>query len=104
MPLDVLHREVAAIALHAAARHGFALAGGCALIAHGVIGRPTQDVDLFTDDEDGVQAAAAAVETSLRPRASRPGARTRAPAWLTFSRGWAKGWPSGSSPRPAAGR
>jgi hypothetical protein len=66
MPLDELHREVAAIALHAAARHGFALAGGCALIAHGVIGRPTQDVDLFTDDEHGVLAAAGAVETSLR--------------------------------------
>ena len=66
MPLDELHREVATIALHAAARHGFALAGGCALIAHGVIGRPTQDVDLFTDDEHGVQAAADAVETSLR--------------------------------------
>jgi hypothetical protein len=28
MPLDELHREVAAIALRAAARHGFALAGG----------------------------------------------------------------------------
>jgi hypothetical protein len=35
---------VAAIALRAAARYGFALAGGCALIAHGVIGRPTEDV------------------------------------------------------------
>jgi hypothetical protein len=57
---------VAAIALRAAARYGFALAGGCALIAHGVIGRPTEDVDLFTDDEHGVQAAAGAVEASMR--------------------------------------
>ena len=104
MPLDELHREVAAIALRAAARHGFALAGGCALIAHGVIGRPTQDVDLFTDDEHGVLAAADAVEPACGPRASRPSARTRPPAWLTFSREWAKDWPSGSSPHPAAGR
>lgn len=66
MPLDELHRDVAAIALRAAARHGFALAGGCALIAHGVTARPTQDVDLFTDDEHGVRAAADAVEASLR--------------------------------------
>src|SRR5260370_21101627 len=66
MPLGDLHREVATIALRAAARHGFALAGGCALIAHGVIDRPTAAVDLFTDDEHGVQAAADAVEASLR--------------------------------------
>ena len=66
MPLDHLHREVAVIALRAAARYGFALAGGCALIEHGVIGRLTEDVDLFTDDEHGVQAAAGEVEASLR--------------------------------------
>jgi hypothetical protein len=66
MPLDDLHREVAVIALSAAARHGFALAGGCALMAYGVIARPTEDVDLFTDDEHGVQAAAGEVEAGLR--------------------------------------
>jgi nucleotidyltransferase AbiEii toxin of type IV toxin-antitoxin system len=66
MPLDDLHREVAVIALSAAARHGFALAGGCALIEYGVIARPTEDVDLFTDDEHGVLAAAGEVEASLR--------------------------------------
>jgi hypothetical protein len=46
MPLRELHRQVATIALRAAARHGAALGGGNALIAHGVISRPTQDVDL----------------------------------------------------------
>ena len=44
MPISDLQREVATIALRAAARHGFALAGGNALIAHGVIDRPTEDV------------------------------------------------------------
>jgi Nucleotidyl transferase AbiEii toxin, Type IV TA system len=48
MPVSDLHRQVAAIALAAAAEHGFALGGGNALLAHGVISRPTQDVDLFT--------------------------------------------------------
>jgi len=66
MPIDELQREVAAIALGAAARHGFALAGGNALIAHGIIDRPTEDVDLFSDQEAGVAAAAQAVQDALR--------------------------------------
>jgi len=40
--------------------------GGNALLAHGVISRPTQDVDLFTAQEHGVQAAADAVQAALR--------------------------------------
>jgi predicted nucleotidyltransferase component of viral defense system len=66
MPLGELHRQVAAIALGAARRHGFALGGGTALIAHGIVDRPTEDVDLFTDREDGVKSAATAVEEALR--------------------------------------
>jgi hypothetical protein len=66
MPIDELQREVATIALRTAARHGFALAGGNALIAHGVIDRPTDDVDLFSDQETAVAAAADAVEGALR--------------------------------------
>jgi hypothetical protein len=66
MPVGHLHREVAAVALRAAARYGFALGGGNALLAHGVTDRPTDDVDLFTDREHGVAAAAGAVEAALR--------------------------------------
>jgi hypothetical protein len=66
MPISKLQREVATVALRAAARHGFALAGGNALIAHGIIDRPTEDVDLFSDRETGVTAAAQAVEDALR--------------------------------------
>ena len=65
MPVSDLHREVAGVALRTAARYGFALGGGNALIAHGVIDRPTADIDLFTDREHGV-AAADAVEAALR--------------------------------------
>jgi len=65
MPVSDFHRQVAAIALRAAARHGFALGGGNALMAHGVIDRFTADVDLFTDREAGVPAAADAVEAAL---------------------------------------
>ena len=66
MPLDELHQQVAAIALQAPSEHGFALGGGNALIAHGLISRPTQDVDLFTNQERGVEAAAGSVEAALR--------------------------------------
>ena len=66
MPVRGLHRAGAGVALRAAARYGFALGGGNALIAHGVIDRPTEDVDLFTDRENGVAAAADAVEAARR--------------------------------------
>jgi Nucleotidyl transferase AbiEii toxin, Type IV TA system len=66
MPIDELQREVATIALRTAARYGFALAGGNALIAHGIVDRPTDDVDLFSDQESAVTAAAEAVEAALR--------------------------------------
>jgi microcompartment protein CcmL/EutN len=66
MPVTDLHARVASVALAAAAPYGFALGGGNALLAHEIIARPTQDVDLFTDQEHGVQAAAAAVQEALR--------------------------------------
>ena len=66
MPVGRLHGQVAAIALRAAARHGFALGGGNALMAYGVVDRFTADVDLFTDKEASVAAAAEAVESALR--------------------------------------
>ena len=66
MPVGKFHGQVAAIALRAAAPHGFALGGGNALIAHGIIERATQDVDVFSDEQGGVEAAADAVEAALR--------------------------------------
>jgi hypothetical protein len=52
-------REVARIAL--AGVDGFALAGRGAIREHGVIERPTEDVDLFTTSQD-VTAFSAAVD------------------------------------------
>jgi hypothetical protein len=78
MPIDELQREVATIALRTAARHGFALAGGNALIAHGIVDRPTDDVDLFSDQETAVAAAADAVEGALRAAGFEAERRDRA--------------------------
>jgi hypothetical protein len=66
MPVSEFHGQVIAVALRAAAPHGFALGGGNALIAHGIIDRPTQDVDVFSNQAGGVRAVADAVEAALR--------------------------------------
>src|SRR5580692_3436748 len=70
MPVSEFHREVAAVALRAAAPHGFALGGGNALIAHGIIDRFTQDVDVFSDEQGAVEAALreAGFETERRDK------------------------------------
>jgi hypothetical protein len=62
---DPFQREVAHVALAVARQHGFALAGGQALIAHGLGARPTEDIDLFTDVDGGVTAAADLVREAL---------------------------------------
>jgi hypothetical protein len=45
--MDPLHERLARVALRAAGRYGFALAGGYAVQAHGFLDRPSSDVDLF---------------------------------------------------------
>ncbi|MDN5763694.1 MAG: nucleotidyl transferase AbiEii/AbiGii toxin family protein [Microlunatus sp.] len=52
-----VQREVARIAL--AGVDGFALAGSGAIREHGMIDRPTEDVDLFTTSQDVTEFAAA---------------------------------------------
>jgi hypothetical protein len=66
MAISDLHRHVAGVALAAAAGHEFRAGRRYALLAYGIIGRPTQDVDLFTHQEHGVEAAADVVRRSLR--------------------------------------
>jgi hypothetical protein len=80
MPVSELHHRAASVALGAATAHGFALGGGNALLAHGVITRSTQDVDLFTDHEHGVHAAAGGVEAALQDAGLDPAASGGKPA------------------------
>jgi hypothetical protein len=60
-----LYRDVARIALAVATKHGFVLGGGVAWLVNGLVDRPTEDVDLFTDTEGGVAAAAGEVSAAL---------------------------------------
>lgn len=46
--MDPGHLKLAEVTLRAASRYGFALAGGYAVQAHGILDRPSEDVDLFT--------------------------------------------------------
>jgi hypothetical protein len=63
--LDGFQAEIAEVALRAIARVGFALAGAGALVVHGVISRPTQDLDLFSPTAGGPGQASASVLAAL---------------------------------------
>lgn len=58
-------RDVARVALTVATKHGFVLGGGVAWLVNGLVDRPTEDVDLFTDEAGGVRAAAGEVSAAL---------------------------------------
>jgi hypothetical protein len=63
--LDPFQAEIARVALKVASDQGFALAGSNALAAHGITARATEDVDLFTDNDEGVPRAADHVAAAL---------------------------------------
>jgi hypothetical protein len=64
--VDDFYSDVARIALTVATDHGFVLGGGFAWLVNGLVQRPTEDVDLFTDTAGGVAAAADGVAAALR--------------------------------------
>ena len=59
--MDAFHERLARIGLFAAQRYGFALAGGYAVQAAGLVMRPSEDVDLFTAWERRAEFNAAVV-------------------------------------------
>jgi hypothetical protein len=65
------YRDVARVALAVADKHGFVLGGGVAWLVNGLVARPTEDVDLFTDTAGGVAAAAGEVTGALRENGYR---------------------------------
>jgi hypothetical protein len=69
-PLTSLQVEATRLFFSLPDSAGFAVAGGAALIARGLIARPTNDVDLFLLDaaDSTVQSAAMALETAMASR------------------------------------
>lgn len=66
--MDAFHERLARTGLAAIRRYGFALAGGYAVQAAGLLERPSEDVDLFTawNRRDEFNAAVAAVVAAYR--------------------------------------
>lgn len=79
-------RLVARIALQAIGDSGFALAGSGEIREHGVIDRPTQDVDLFTPETDisAFGEAAGRVELAWRDAGLDVVLRSRAAQFVQF--------------------
>lgn len=50
--MDTFHARCASVALSVLARYGFALAGGYAIQLHALVVRPSNDIDLFTNEPD----------------------------------------------------
>jgi hypothetical protein len=66
--VDAFHERLATVGLAAAKRYGFALAGGYAVQAAGLLERPSDDVDLFTawNRRGDFGAAVDAITTAYR--------------------------------------
>jgi Nucleotidyl transferase AbiEii toxin, Type IV TA system len=60
--VDPFHERLARLALRAGAGHGFCLAGGYAVQAHGFVDRISKDVDLFTTEAAVADFAIAQVD------------------------------------------
>jgi hypothetical protein len=63
------HERLASVGLAALSEYGFALAGGYAVQAHGMLVRPSEDIDLFTTTDAEAEfptAAAAAIHAYQR--------------------------------------
>lgn len=59
MPLDDFQTEVATIALGLPSAGNLVLVGGAAMLAYGLVDRPTYDIDLFTAEQEDVAVVAA---------------------------------------------
>jgi hypothetical protein len=70
--LDPLHEQIARIAFALPGAGQVALAGGGAMLAHDLVDRPTQDVDLFAPDPADVTRLTDAL--SVLARRGRAGA------------------------------
>jgi hypothetical protein len=75
--VDPVHHRLAKIGLTAAQRYGFALAGGYAVQAHGILERPSEDIDLFTPGTDVTNLPSLSMPSS--PPIVTPGSGSRSP-------------------------
>jgi hypothetical protein len=68
VPLDPFHAEILGVAAELPEAREIALAGGGAMLAHGLVVRLTTDVDLFTPDSEEVGRLGTALAVALEGR------------------------------------
>jgi hypothetical protein len=83
--LDLLHEQIARIAFALPEAGQGALAGGGAMLAHDLVDRPTQDVDLFTPDPSEVTRLADALLVALRAEGAQVRADRREPGFTRLA-------------------
>lgn len=81
MPLSETQRRVATVVLSLPEADGFALAGGAALIVHGVIDRVTRDLDCFGPSSEAVDRLATAALRALQGSGYRVDVIQQAPGY-----------------------
>lgn len=81
MSLDPLHEWVARIAFDLPQAQEVAIAGGNAMLAHHLVVRPTQDLDLFTPVASEVDPLAAALAHALRSQGAQVEIDRRGPGF-----------------------
>jgi hypothetical protein len=79
--LDPLHEQIARIAFALPEAGQVALAGGGAMLAHDLVDRPTQDVDLFTPDPGEVTRLSDALAVALRTKGAQVRVDRRGPGF-----------------------
>jgi hypothetical protein len=85
MSLDPLHEQIARIAFALPEAGQVALAGGGAMLAHDLVDRPTQDVDLFTPDPAEVTRLTDALAVALRTEGAQVRVSRRGPGFTRLA-------------------
>jgi hypothetical protein len=83
--LDPLHEQIARIAFTLPEAGQVALAGGGAMLAHDLVDRPTQDVDLFTPDAAEVTRLTDALAVALRTEGAQVRVDRRGPGFTRLA-------------------
>ena len=83
--LDPLHEQIARIAFALPEAGQVALAGGGAMLAHDLVDRPTQDVDLFTPDPAEVTRLTDALAVALRAEGAQVRVDRRGPGFTRLA-------------------
>lgn len=85
MPLDTFQTEVATLALGLPSAASLVLVGGAAMLAYGLVDRPTHDIDLFTPQQADVSVVAADLVEALVARGYNVDVQRTHPSFVSLT-------------------